>query len=74
MGSFFAKSPWGGVVKVFLGTVLGAFYLWLQNGNSWNNLDLTALTGFVGAGLIVAVPLIINIVNPADTRYGKGSA
>jgi hypothetical protein len=70
MGNFLATSPWGTVLKVFAGTVLGAFYLWLQNGNSWQNLDIDALVGFVGAAIIVVVPLVINIVNPADTRYG----
>ena len=71
MGAFFAKSPLGSVVKVFAGAVLGAFYLYLQNGSSFTDIDLDAVVGFVTAGLIVAVPLLINVVNPADTRYGR---
>ena len=38
-----------------------------------NSIDLDAVTGFIGAGLIVAVPLIIAALNPADTRFGKGA-
>lgn len=71
MGNFLATNPLGTVVKVFLGAVLGALYLYLQNGNSFTDLDLTAVVGFVTAGLVVALPLLINVVNPADKRYGR---
>lgn len=73
MGSFLA-GPFGSALRVFLGAVVGAFYLYLQNGNSLSDLNLGALQGFVTAGLVVAVPIAIAALNPADGRFGRTAA
>lgn len=72
MGEFLASLP-GSILRVFLGAALGAFYLYIQNGNSFTDVDIDALVGFVTAGLIVAVPLVIAALNPADSRFGRTS-
>jgi hypothetical protein len=69
--TWLATSPWGSAVKVFLGFLLGAALLtWTQEGvisfDHWQ-------TWVIGA-LGIAVPVVINLLNPADPRYGRGSA
>jgi hypothetical protein len=68
--TWLATTPLGSALKVFLGVLLGAVLLtWTSEGvisfDHWQ-------TWVIGA-LAVAVPIIINALNPADTRYGKGS-
>jgi hypothetical protein len=70
MGEFL-KGPWGSALRVFLGVVAAGFYTWLQNGNSFTDIDLDAVVGFVNAALIVVVPLAIAALNPADDRFGR---
>lgn len=62
----FLNTPYGSFVKVFLGAI--ALFV-IHHGSIWG-LDWKAL---VDAGIIAAVPVAINFINPADTRYGVGS-
>lgn len=66
--AWLATTPLGSAIKVFLGVLLAAVLLtWTQEGvisfDHWQ-------TWVIGA-LAVAVPIIINTLNPADTRYGR---
>lgn len=69
--SWLATSPLGSAAKVFLGVLLGAVLLtWKSEGvisfDHWQ-------TWLIGA-LAVAVPIVINALNPADTRYGMSKS
>lgn len=70
MGKFLTTAP-GSALRVFLGAVLGGVVLFLRNGNSITNIDLDAWNAIITAAVVVAVPLLIAWVNPADTRFGK---
>jgi hypothetical protein len=68
--AWLATTPLGSALKVFLGVLLGAALLtWTSEGvisfDEWQ-------TWVIGA-LAIAVPIIINALNPADPRYGKGA-
>ena len=59
-------------LKVFGASVLTAFFAILTatqalptSGEAW--------MGILIAGLIAVIPVIINWLNPNDTRYGRGS-
>ncbi len=69
MGKFLTTAP-GSALRVFVGAVLGGVVLFLSNGNSITNIDLDAANAIITAAVIVAVPLLIAWVNPADTRFG----
>jgi uncharacterized protein YacL len=58
-----ATTPLGSFVKVMLGAVLGALLSYVPS-STFNPLVI-ALTAAV-------VPVLINFLNDADTRYGKG--
>jgi hypothetical protein len=73
MGKWLATSPLGSIVKVFVGTALGGLYLFLKNDGSFDDITLEAVEGFLMGALIVVLPMLINYVNPADTRYGRNS-
>ena len=69
--SWLATSPLGSAAKVFLCVLLGAVLLtWTSEGvisfDHWQ-------TWLIGA-LAVAVPIVINALNPADTRYGMSKS
>ena len=71
IGTFLA-GPVGSAVRVALGVILGYLVLDLSEEGtisvSWDEVQT-----WLAAALVVAVPLIIAAVNPADTRFGKGS-
>jgi hypothetical protein len=68
--TWLATSPLGSAFKVFLGVLLGAVVLtWTEEGKiSFDHWQ----TWVIGA-LVVAVPIVINWLNPADTRYGRST-
>lgn len=59
-----ANSPIGTALKVGAAAAL----LWLVE-----NVANTSLPGYVQVSLIAGLPVIINWLNPADTRYGVNS-
>lgn len=69
MGKFL-NSPLGSWLKVFLTAVLIKF---LDKGADIFALDLESIKDLVQAGMVGVLPVIINILNPQDTRYGKGA-
>lgn len=72
MGAFLA-GPVGSAVRVFLGLLLGSLVAVLQAGDIASLGDLDWWQTAISAALAVALPLIIAAINPADTRWGKGS-
>lgn len=68
--SKFLTTPIGSALRVAVGVVLGYLVLDLSNDGtvsvSWSELQT-----WVAAALVVAVPVLIAWVNPADTRFGR---
>lgn len=65
-----AASPLGSFVKVFVAWILGAAVAdWATSGS----IDFGAWQTWVIGALVSAVPILINWLNPADGRYGRGS-
>lgn len=64
--NWLAVSPLGGAAKAASGAVL----VWAMD-----NLDQFDLPAVVQVAIIAALPVLINWVNPADSRYpGKNDA
>lgn len=72
MGEFL-KGPYGSAARIFVATVLGGLVTYLLNGGTFSGLTWGAVEMWVGTAVTVALPLIIAFLNPADTRFGKGS-
>jgi membrane protein DedA with SNARE-associated domain len=70
--SFLANNPIGAALRVFAGVVLGYFVLDL-GADGEVSVSADDLNAWIAAGLVVAVPIIIALINPADTRFGRGS-
>jgi hypothetical protein len=69
--SKFLNSPAGSWLKAAIVAVLSAVLVKIQEGhdiwsaNTWKELATIAV--------VSVIPVVINIMNPQDTRYGKGS-
>ena len=63
-------TPVGGMVRIFVGLVLGYLVVALQDHDT---ISLDSLSTWAGAALVVVIPLAIAYVNPADTRFGRGA-
>lgn len=59
-------------LKVFGASVLTAF-LTILTATQALPTSAEAWTGILIAGLVAVIPVIINWLNPNDTRYGRGS-
>lgn len=69
MGNFLNTAV-GSYVKAFIAIVLTLVLVQLQNGVSFLALDWTVL----GNGALMAfLPVVINLLNPKDERYGLTS-
>lgn len=66
----FLATPEGGMVRIFVGLVLGYLVVALQNRDS---ISLSLLSTWAGAALVVVIPLAIAYINPADSRFGRGA-
>jgi len=70
MGNWLATTPLGSAFKVFCGAIIAAVLLtWTQEGSISFDHWQTWLIGALG----IAVPVIINWLNPTDSRYGRGN-
>ena len=67
MGNFF-NTAFGSYIKAFLAVFLTLVLTQMASGLSVLNLDW----GMVLNGALVSfLPVVINLLNPKDTRYGK---
>lgn len=55
-------------LKVFLATILTLF---IADGADLFAVDTTDIKAWVAAAFAAALPLVINYINPRDTRYGS---
>jgi hypothetical protein len=69
--TWLARSPLGSAARVAAGLILGSFVAYLVSGGSILTVSVDQLSTWVGAALVVATPIVIAWVNPADTRYGR---
>lgn len=60
---------WG---RVFLAAVASSFLSLVVAGNTVA-LDIKAWEAVLISGLVAVVPVVVNYLNPNDTRYGRGS-
>jgi len=60
----FLNSIYGSYIKVFLSAILTMI---LAKGDIYS----VTLKECISAGVISIIPIIINYLNPNDTRYGK---
>jgi hypothetical protein len=60
----FLNSIYGSYIKVFLSAILTMI---LAKGDIYS----ITLQECISAGVISIIPIIINYLNPNDTRYGK---
>ena len=63
----FLNTIWGSWLKVFAVAVLVKFS---DLGGNIFALDAESLKHLANAGIIALIPVIINFLNPQDTRYG----
>lgn len=66
--NWLASSPLGSAVKAFIAIVLS---MAIADFVSKGTINFASWQTWVIAGLASAVPVVINWLNPADTRYGK---
>lgn len=69
MGAFLT-TPLGSALRVFVGAVLGFLVLDLTSDGTIS-VGIDEVWTWVAGGLIVAVPILIAWVNPADQRFGR---
>lgn len=62
-------SPLGTFLKVFLSTVLT---MWIAMDNIFT-LDVTTLRTIISAGVVSAMPVVLNYLNPEYKNYGVGA-
>lgn len=62
------------VLRVFIGTMLAAVVAAMLDGLNVFTLDWELWQPFVVAGAIAAGTVIVNALNPTDTRYGLGAS
>ena len=58
-------------LKVFASAVLGAYLIELQNGTNLFSWNLEMVESLLTVGVASTLPIIINWLNPSDTRYGR---
>jgi hypothetical protein len=70
MENFLANTPLGTAVKTFVAVVLAAA---VADFSTDGTISLGNWQTWVIAGLVSALPVIVNWLNPADSRYGNGA-
>lgn len=69
----FLNTALGSWVKVFISAVLGQYFIMLNSGIDIFKWDITTVKALILAGAVAVLPIVINALNPSDTRYGAGS-
>jgi len=72
MGKFLT-TPLGSALRIFVAAVLGYLVLDLTTDGKID-VSVSDLNTWVAAAIVVALPVVIAAVNPADTRFGKTDA
>ena len=67
----FLNTAVGSWLKVFISSILTAWLLMLTNGQQLFSWDLQMIENLLTVGVVSTLPIVINYLNPKDTRYGK---
>jgi hypothetical protein len=67
----FLNSPAGSWFKAAIASVLAAIFIKLKNKEALFTID--ALQDLATVFATAIIPVLINFLNPQDTRYGKGA-
>lgn len=67
----FLSTIYGSWLKVFLVAVLATWMAELSSGRSLFSWDLHMVESILRAGVLATVPVIINYLDPNDSRYGR---
>ena len=70
MAEWLATSPLATALKTFVAVVLSAAVADFATGAT---ISLANWQTWVIAGLVSAIPVIANWLNPSDSRYGRGA-
>ena len=65
------SSPIGTFLKTFVSTVLTLWLIELSNGTTLFSLDYTMIEKLATGGVVSALPVIINWMNPSYKQYGN---
>ena len=57
-------------LKVFIAAVLGAYLVELQDGQNLFDWSFEMVESLLTVGVVSLIPIVINYLNPNDTRYG----
>lgn len=68
----FLAGPLGSAVRVAVALVLGSYVASVGSGGGLVP-DAMTVQSWIGAALVVALPIVIAALNPNDPRYGRGS-
>lgn len=68
VGTWLASTPLGSAAKTFAAVLVAAA---VADFSSSGSVSLSGWQPWVIAGLVSALPPIINWLNPADRRYGR---
>lgn len=71
IGKFLA-GPIGSALRVLVGLVLGSYVASLSSGGALVP-GLSDWQTWLGAAIVVALPLVIAALNPQDPRFGKSA-
>jgi hypothetical protein len=69
----FLNTMAGSWLKVFSSTVLAEYLILMGKGISIFEWNMQTVEALVTAGVVAVLPIIINVLNSSDTRYGLGS-
>lgn len=61
--------PFGTWLKCFLSTVLT---MWIAMDDLWA-MDMHTIKSLASAGVVSAMPIVLNALNPAYRNYGRGA-
>jgi len=64
------STPFGTFLKTFVSTVLTLWLIELSNGTTLFSLDYEMIEKLATGGVVSALPVIINWLNPNYTQYG----
>lgn len=64
------STPLGTFLKTFVSTVLTLWLIELSNGTTLFSLDYEMIEKLATGGVVSALPVIINWLNPNYTQYG----
>ena len=65
------SSPIGTFLKTFVSTVLTLWLIELSNGTTLFSLDYAMIEKLATGGIVSALPVIINWMNPSYKQYGN---